>query len=155
MGTKYTRVSANKWEGVYYYESTTKTFDGKPDQCFVVSYKVNGRKIWEKVGWKSKGINAKVADELRTRRIQALQLGAPVVTAKERKVNAEKRNRTIGEIGKLYFEAKGNALKGYVTDLNRYNKHVLPLFERRRVPELTPLDMEDLKNAMGQCASAT
>ena len=65
MGAKYTRVSANKWEGVYFYESTKREHDGKPDLCYVVSFKVNGRKIWEKVGWKSKGITPKVADEFR------------------------------------------------------------------------------------------
>lgn len=155
MATKYTRVSANKWEGVYFYESTAKLYDGKPDACYVVSFKVNGRKIWEKVGWKSKGITPKVADEFRTRRIQEIQLGAPVITAKDRKLDAEKRNRTIGEIGTLYFDAKGSSLKGYRTDINRYCKHILPLFQKRRVPDLTPLDMEDLKNSMDDKAEST
>ena len=155
MGAKYTRVSANKWEGVYFYESTKREHDGKPDLCYVVSFKVNGRKIWEKVGWKSKGITPKVADEFRSRRIQEIFLGAPVLTAKDRRVEAEKRNRSIGDLASLYFEAKGASLKGYRTDLNRYEKHILPLFEKRRVPDLTHPDMEELKNSMGDCADAT
>jgi integrase len=155
MATKYFRVSPNKWEGVYFYESTNKTFDGKPDQCFVVSFKVNGKKVWEKVGWRSKGITAKVADEYRTRRVQEIQLGAPLITAKERKAEAEKRNRTIGEVGTLYFGSKGNELKGLRTDINRYQKHIAPLFGRRRVPDLTRQDMEDLKLSMGDKADAT
>ncbi|MFT4301496.1 MAG: hypothetical protein QM579_07060 [Desulfovibrio sp.] len=155
MGTKYTRVSADRWTGVYYYESTKKMHEGKLDQCYVVSFKVNGRKIWEKVGWKSKGITPKIADEYRYRRIQEIFLGAPVLTAKDRRVDAEKRNRSIGELATLYFEGRGKDLKGYRTDLNRYQKHIAPMFQKRRVPDLKLLDMQDLKNRMGDCADAT
>lgn len=155
MGTKYIRVSADRWEGVYYYESTKKLHDGKSDQCYVVNFKVNGRKIWEKVGWKSNGITPKVADEYRSRRIQEIFLGAPVLTAKDRRAEAEKRNRSIGELATLYFEAKSDDLKGYRTDLNRYQKHIAPMFQKRRVPDLNHLDVQDLKSSMGDCADAT
>ena len=155
MATKYIRAHANKFEGVYFYESKTKLFDGKPDRCFVVTFKIAGRKIWEKVGWKSKGITPQVADAFRTKRLQEIQLGAPVITAAQRKEEALKRNRMIGEIADMYFEANRDGLKGYKTDKNRYEKHVKPLFSRRRVSDLTPLDMADLKNSMSDKADAT
>ena len=106
MATKYIRAHANKFEGVYYYESQKNQFDGKPDRCFVVTFKVAGRKIWEKVGWKSKGITPQIADAFRTKCLQEIHLGAPVVTAKQRQEEALKRNRTIGEIFTIYFDAK-------------------------------------------------
>ena len=155
MATKYTRVSVNKWEGVYFYESTTKKHDGKPDLCYVVSFKVASRKIWEKVGWKSGGITPQVAQQYRIKRLQEIQLGIPVVTAAQRKVEIQKRNRTIGEIADIYFDSKGNSLKGLRTDKNRYKKHVEPLFSKSRVPDLTPLDMEVLKQSMGEKADGT
>ena len=43
MAATYRRVSANKWEGVYYLESCSKTFNGKPDVCYVVNFKISNR----------------------------------------------------------------------------------------------------------------
>ncbi|SHN71562.1 tyrosine-type recombinase/integrase [Desulfovibrio litoralis] len=155
MATKYTRVSQNKWEGVYFYESTTKKHDSKPDMCYVVSFKVGDRKIWEKVGWKSQGISPQVAHQYRIKRIQEIHLGTPIVTASQRKLDMQKRNRTIGEIAGIYFESKGSDLKGLKTDKNRYEKHVDPLFSKSRVPDLTPIDIDTLKQSMGEKADGT
>ena len=153
--TKYTRVSKDKWEGVYYYESTTQKHNGSADVCYMISFKVAGRKIWEKVGWKSKGITPHIAKEHRTKRIQEIHLGSPVATSKERKEEMLKRNRAIGEVAKIYFDAKENNLKGFKTDKNRYDKHLAPLFKKSRVPGITPLDMETLKQSMDGKADAT
>lgn len=155
MAATYKRVSPNKWEGVYYLESTTKTFKGKPDIYYVVNFKVAGRKIWEKVGWKSNGITPQAAQQYRAKRIQEIQLGAPILTATERKDEALKRNRTIGEIADIYFDTKGNSLKGYKNDKHRYKKHIAPIFKSLRVPNITPFDMETLKNSLTGRADAT
>ena len=155
MATKYIRAHQNKFEGVYYYESKTRTFEGKPDKCFVATFKIAGKKIWEKVGWKSQGITPQVAQQFRTKRIQEIHLGAPVVTSTQRKLDQQKRNRTIGEIAVIYFEAKGSNLKGLKTDKNRYEKHIEPMFAKSRIPHLTPLDMEALKQSMGEKADGT
>ena len=155
MAATYRRVSANKWEGVYYLESSTKTFNGKPDIYYVVSLKVSGRKIWEKVGWKSNGINPQVAQQYRAKRIQEIQLGAPVFTASERKAEQLKRNRTIGEIADIYFDTRGSSLKGVKTDRSRYKLHIAPLFANMRIPAITPFDMEALKKSMSGRADAT
>lgn len=155
MAATYKRVSPNKWEGVYYLESTTKTFKGKPDIYYVVNFKVAGRKIWEKVGWKSNGITPQAAQQYRAKRIQEIQLGAPILTATERKGEALKRNRTIGEIADIYFDTKGNSLKGYKNDKHRYKKHIAPIFKSLRVPNLTPFDMEALKRSLTGRADAT
>ena len=155
MAATYHRVSKNKWEGVYYYESTTKEHKGKPDICYVVNFKISGRKIWEKVGWKSNGITPQVAQQHRAKRIQEIQLGTPVITASERKAEALKRNRTIGEIADIYFDTKGYSNKGFKIDKYRYQKHVAPIFKELRVPNITPFDMETLKRNMAGKADAT
>jgi integrase len=155
MAATYQRVSQNKWEGVYYLESNSKNFKGKPDICYVVNFKISGRKIWEKVGWKSNGITPQAAQQYRAKRIQEIQLGTPILTASERKTEALKRNRTIGEIADVYFDTKGNGLKGFKADKNRYNKHIAPIFKNLRVPSLTHFDMEALKRSMTGKADAT
>lgn len=155
MATKYVRVSKDKWEGVYYYASTTKQHDGKPDLCYVVTFKAGGRKVWEKVGWKSQGIIPQIAQQYRTKRIQEIQLGAPLLTANQRKQEQQKRNRTLGEIAEVYFETRGSSLKGLKTDRNRFDKHIAPLFGKRRVPELSFLDFEELKQSMDGKAGGT
>jgi integrase len=155
MATKYIRVSPNKWEGVYYYESTSKAHNGKPDVCYVVNFKVSGRKIWEKVGWKSNGLTPQTAQQHRAKRIQEIQLGTPIITASERKAEALKRNRTIGEMSDIYFETKGHSLKGYKNDQHRYKLHIAPIFKALRVPNLTPFDMETLKRNLTGRANAT
>lgn len=155
MASKYFRVSANKWEGVYYYESRDKEYKGKPDVCYMVNFKISGRKVWEKIGWKSNGMTPQVAQQYRAKRIQEIQLGTPVVTASERKAEALKRNRTIGEIAEIYFDTKGDSLKGYKNDKHRYKKHIAPIFKNLRVPNLTQFDMETLKRSMTGRADAT
>ncbi len=44
MATKYQRAHPVKWPGVYQYEMTSREYMGKPDLCFVISYKVDGKK---------------------------------------------------------------------------------------------------------------
>ncbi|WP_028319232.1 tyrosine-type recombinase/integrase [Desulfobulbus elongatus] len=155
MATKYIRAYQNKFEGVYYYESQTRLFQGKPDKCFVVTFKVSGRKIWEKIGWKSQGITPQIANEKRNQFVQEIQLGSPIITAAMRKEEAFKRNRYIEEIAQIYFEKNKDRLKGYKTDLNRYEKHLKTLFGKRQVSTLTTLDIADLINSMNGKADGT
>lgn len=155
MATKYIRTHKNKFEGVYFYESKTKMFRGKPDRCFVVTFKIAGRKIWEKVGWKSNGFTPQIANQYRNKRLQEIQLGSPIITAAQRKEEAVKKNRCINEIAGIYFERNQDKLKGYKTDINRYEKYIKPMFGKRRVPSLTTLDITDLKNSMKGKADGT
>ena len=39
-----------KYTGVYTRTSKTKRFNGKPDICFDISYKLDGKLIYETVG---------------------------------------------------------------------------------------------------------
>ena len=59
-----------KYTGVYYRTSSTKRYDGKPDVCFDIAYKLEGKLIWEKVGWRSEGYTAVLASEIRGERIR-------------------------------------------------------------------------------------
>jgi len=149
------RVDAKRWPGVYYYESQDKHFDGKPDCCLWITYKVGTRKRWEKVGWRSEGYTPQVAAEVRAERVKAARHGQDVKTAKEIARERDKRDKTVDELAKAYFAAKGDSLKGVVTDCNRYDKHIRPILGGFRASKLSPLDMARLRKAMTGRAPAT
>ncbi len=153
--SRYTRVYIHKFEGVYYYDSTKRLFEGGPDRCYVVTFKVAGCKVWKTVGWKSQGVTPQTADAFRAECLREIRLGAPMAAAGRRREKTQARNRTIEEIFSIYFTAKGDSLKGRKTDKNRYRKHIAPLFEKRRVSDITPLCLERLKQSMAGRAEGT
>ncbi|NDY55207.1 site-specific integrase [Desulfovibrio sulfodismutans] len=155
MATKYTRAHPAKWSGVYCYESTERRFEDKADVCYVIAYKVEDKKRWEKVGWRSEGYTPQVAAEVRAERVKAARHGQDVKTAKEIARERDKRDKTIDELAKAYFAAKGDSLKGVVTDRNRYDKHIRPILGGFRASKLSPLDMARLRKAMTGRAPAT
>jgi len=150
-------IDARRWPGVYGYDSETrKTNRGKPDICFYISFSANGKKVWEKVGWKSEGYGPEVAAELRANRVKTKRHGKEVKTAKEIRAEKEATNKTIGEIKEAYFNGeKGIKLKGRITDLNRYEKHLESSLAKKRVSALTELDVARIKRDMIQHAPAT
>jgi len=155
MATKYTRAHPAKWPGVYCYESTDRRFEDKPDVCFVIAYKVETKKRWEKVGWRSEGYTPQVAAEVRADRVKKARHGEEVKTAKEIAHERAMTDRTIAELADAYFEAKGDTLKGIVTDRNRFEKHIRPVLGGFRASKLSPLDIVRLRKTMEGRATAT
>lgn len=156
MANNIQRVSITKWPGVYFYESDQRKYQGKSDVCYYITFKVDGRKKTEKVGWKSEGYSPQVAAELRAARVKDSRHGNQVQTSKE--IRQEKRltNRTIGELKDSYFSSeKGLNLKGLKTDLNRYEKHIGPNLSKKRVDHLKIDDIDRLKDDLKGHAPAT
>ena len=51
--------------------SGTKRRNGKADVCFDITYKdKSGKKIWEKVGWRSEGVSQALAASVRRERME-------------------------------------------------------------------------------------
>ena len=48
-----------KYPGVYYLESETKLFKRKPDRCLYVTFKAQGKKVWEKSAGCLRGMTPK------------------------------------------------------------------------------------------------
>ena len=144
---KMVRAHANKWTGVFYYELAT-IHNGKPDRCFYFCYKVGRKLIWKKVGKTSEGYGPEVAAALRTTTLLGLANGEEVLTPKESREDQEDHNKTLSEIAALYFDAKSDQLKGFYTDKNRFEKHLLHRFGSRRIGKITLTDVESLKKDM-------
>ena len=144
-----------RFPGVFLVKSTTRRNKGKADQCFYIRYKIDGRGREEKVGWKSDGYTPQHAAEIRAKRVREARHGNQVQTQKEVRATKRLHDRTLHEIKEHYFSTeKGLALKGRVTDLNRWSNHLVSI-EGKRVSELSQLDIERIKRLMKGKAPAT
>ena len=149
------RYLIKKYQGVYGYDSTARRFESKSDVCYWITFKIDGRKRWEKVGWKSEGYSPQLAAEIRAKRVRNARHGKTVKTANE--IRAEKRlhDRPLVEIKDSYFlSEKGLNLKGRKTDLNRWDKH-LASWGQKRVSSLSQFDIERIRRDMKGRAPAT
>lgn len=154
MATQKRRYHPKKWAGVYVYE-TTEIYDGNTDLCFYINYRSGRRLIWEKIGKVSEGYGPDVAAEIRAQRVKAVRHGEEVKTAKDIRREKAEKDKPFKEIADAYFEIKGPSLKGFVTDKNRYIKHLEPLCGNRTVSEITPQTIEELKKSLGDRKPAT
>jgi hypothetical protein len=91
-----------KYQGVYVRTSETKPkVNGRQDVCYDISYKdARGKKIWECVGWASKGITAAYASQLRAERVRDVRLSGEVVPIQQRR----KQALSFGDLAERYLE---------------------------------------------------
>lgn len=156
MSGQLRKVHSKKWTGVFIRESASRKYEGKADGCYYITYKIDGRKKIEKVGWKSEGYTPQVAEEIRARRIKDTRHGKDVKTANE--IRREKRDHDhhLDFIKEAYFDSeRGRGLKGRVTDLNRYDLYLVDTVGGMRVSEITELDLQKIRRRMKGKAPAT
>ena len=150
------RVDTKRWPGVYFYQGKD-AYNGKPDLCYYITYKVDRKKIWEKVGWKSEGYTPQVAAEIRAEKVKDARHGKEVKTQKEIRRDTAQKNKLIKEIAYAYLEAKGPSMKGRGAKIDRYrfDKHVSPVVGEKSVSELSQLDLARIaKNMSGMSTSS-
>jgi integrase len=158
--TKYSKkrvkVDANRFAGVYKYKLLAR-FQGRPDVVYTITFKdpATGKKRWEKIGKKSEGITPELCSEIRSDRMKKIRLGEKVKTAKEIRLDKLNNDRPFGEVAEKYFEVKQDELKGYRTDFNRWENHLKPLFKKRRVSNMTAVDVQRVKSTLNGKAPAT
>ena len=127
-----------KYPGVYEIVSTVRTHQGKPDRVFYVSYKADGKKVWEKAGWSSEGYSAKVAADLRAERVRSVRHGD--------EIPRKKKFPLFGDVATKYLEwARANKTRTGDDDRGWYEKHLKERFAEKRLNEITPFDLERVK----------
>ncbi|NLZ18634.1 MAG: site-specific integrase [Desulfobulbaceae bacterium] len=137
-----------KHQGVFGYDSATRRFNGKPDTCLYITFKLDGKKTTEKVGWLSEGYTPQLAAELRAKRIREGRHQGEVKTSRDIRAEQQKRNRPLKEVKEHYFNSvKGQAIKGRQTDVRRWDLY-LTTIENKGVRELSQLDIEKIKRTM-------
>jgi integrase len=97
-----------------------------------------GRKIWEKIGKKSEGINEAYCHNIRNKRVLKIRLGDDVPATKR------KESYTFSMAYNDYIEWIKHEKKTWINDMH-YFKHVEPFFGKREITSLGSSDFEELK----------
>ena len=133
-------IPVKKYVGVVFYESLERKHLGKPDRCFYAVYKAHGRKVREKVGWLSEGVNAALAANLRAERLRTLRLGQTL----------EKKNPTLAEVWKEYEAWAKSTLKRPDNVINLYRWFLEKPLANRCLSDITPLHVEKIRMRMAK-----
>lgn len=132
------RVKKQGFTGIYYRESSSKRFRGKPDKCFYYVYRDKNRKLhWIKVGWLSEGYTMEIARDQRQKQLQ----GNRNHTASF--VDAE---MTVGQAFEKLIELSEANADTIQNDKSLYKNYIKDSFAHRRLDSITALDLEQLKN---------
>ena len=133
MKRKSTRI-----KGVYERKSDSKRFKGKPDVCFDIAYKINGKLKWEKIGWLSERYSLKLAEQVRQERIRAIRHG--------QELPQKTKIPYFEDIAKKYKEwAKENKLS-WKSDISRIGKYLIPALGKERLNDISSFRLEKLKS---------
>lgn len=134
-----------KFTGVYQLESTQRRYDGKPDLCFYITYKLpSGKKVWEKIGWRSEKMTAALASDTRSDRMQQIRLGETATPIQKRKESG----MTFGDAWAIFDEKWLPNLKRPDAERMSYNNYLKPVLEDKLLHMITPLELEDLKTSL-------
>lgn len=130
------------YTGVYERKSAHRKHKGKPDICYEITYKRNGKQIREKVGWSSEGYNAKLASIVRAERIRNIRHGEELPQDKS----------TIPffrDAANKYLEwAKTNKTRQGYNQNNIYKNHLANVFDGKRLDEINSFQLEQLKSSL-------
>lgn len=133
-----------KYKGVFERRSQERTFNGKPDVCFDIRYKLDGKDIFEKVGWASEGYTAKQAENVRIDRLRSMRHGDELPHQKKKAITFEK----LAEKYLKEYSAKKN--REGIEDQSRYENHLKVRFDNKRLDEIFALDLERMKTDMAK-----
>lgn len=139
------KMTSTKHPGVYQLVSDTRKYDGKADVCFYITYKLpTGKKIWEKIGWRSEKILASFAADIRAERVRNMRLGDVLTPTQRRKQSC----MTFGEGWAIFAEKWLPNLKTSKNETKFYERYLKPVLANKPLNAITALDLEDLKNAL-------
>jgi len=91
-GSQGVKWSSTKHTGVRYWESKTRKHVGRPDKCYIIRYKKQGRPFSETIGWQSEGITPEYCSNLRGQITSNIKKGEGFHSLQEkRNLDAAKR----------------------------------------------------------------
>jgi len=126
-----------QYPGVYYIEAKSLHGD-KTDRIFNIRFRKDGKLVEEKAGRASQGMTATRASKLR-----AAKMDGKKPTNKERR-KVEDDRWTVTRLWESYKANRQN-LKGIVTDENRFENHIKPVFGDKLPSEIDPLSIDRLR----------
>lgn len=112
--------------------------NGKPDQCFYITYRKERRLVWEKIGHASEGYGARMAANLRAERVRSIRHGEELPKEKA-------KVPLFSEMADTYISwAEENLRDPNVR--GRYENHLKDHLLKKRLNEISPFDIERLKS---------
>ena len=126
-----TRHQTNK-VGVFYIlgkprakaKEDKTSITGKPDKIYYIMYRLDGKKVEEKVGRESERMTPAKAAKIREQRVNGVSLpNTERRRQRQAKDQAEANRWTIGKLWDAYKANKPN-FKGIVTDENRFKNYL-------------------------------
>jgi len=131
-----------KYKGVYQRFSESRSHAGKPDICFDIAYRLNGKLTWEKIGWVSEGYSPRLASEIRSERMRAMRHGEDLPQQK-------KKIPLFSEVWEKYKTwAESNKARSGRDDVSLYSNCLEKPLSGKRLNEISPFDLERLKTAL-------
>lgn len=132
-------IKIKQYPGVYYRESKTQKHNGKPSKCFYITFKDQTNKtVTEKVGSDFEGYSVALAVQIRSEKIRALRHGEILPKKKAKEV-------TLGEVWQKYDVWLETNKARPKDDRFLYKNHLKDRFEKKRLSEIAPLDLERMK----------
>jgi site-specific recombinase XerD len=155
---------AGKWKkttypGIRYREHDTRKHGVKKDQYFILSYRLDGKRKDEAVGWASKGWTAKKANALLSEIMENQRKGSGPQTIaemregeKNRRVKKQRAEITLSEVWTRYLkQAEADRGKAsLVREESLYRKWVSDDLGQISMKELSPFHLEKLKSNMAK-----
>ena len=140
--------------GVFYILSTQRPksksvsgedrADEKPDKIYYIMYRLDGKKVEEKVGRESERMTPAKAAKIREQRVHGVTLpNTERRRIRKEQAQAEANHWTIGKLWEAYKENNPD-LKGIVTDENRF-KNYLSAFAKLAPEDLSTQMVDSLR----------
>jgi integrase len=135
-----TKRHKTKYPGVCFIE-VKATGSEKIERVFYIRYRKDGKQIEEKAGRQFQdNMTAAKASNIRAKRIEGEQSNQERRAEQEAAKLAEQCKWTINKLWDAYLD--GRHLKGVITDKNRYENHLKPIFGDKEPSEIIPLDVD-------------
>ena len=142
MATGYKREKT-KYPGVFLVERDSRKF------LYILYRKPGSRKlIEEKLGSSKNGWTPAKASLERSRRIEGKASNVEKREKEKARKNGENSFPTLTNIWASYLKSKGQELRGLVTDKNRFENHIEPVIGDLTPSELSPIEIEDLRQKL-------
>ncbi len=145
MACRTTLIKHKRYAGVFWYESDTRQFSGRPDRCYYILFRdqQTNKLIKVKIGWASDGFTPEIALKKRTEALEAGRAGneddAPLAPI------------TLDALAAEYMPwAEANKKDLGYQDRNRYKNHLLKPLGKKLLSEITLKELEDLRTKLGK-----
>lgn len=126
-----TKTSSTRFPGVYTRESSKRRFNGKPDVVYYYCLKVEGKRVWVKCGWRSEGMTAAAAMQMRN---AAINEGRGIMGSAP----------TLADEWELYKVSHLPTLRNSKASVSYATKHLLPAFGPYALDTITSEMVADL-----------